>query len=293
MFDTLITSGCSHTYGSGIIRIANAEIDVNDIDTFITHRDLKKFFNGITKLDDARKRLIELSWTGVLAKELNIESYYNLGIPGSGVDTQMRYIYSFIEKNKNKLNFSDCLFLYQVPSMTRVEFVTQENGMWRFSSSLNIEDNIDKDPLSKNLLLNHFDFDFYLSKNLNNLVFLKKYVESFGITFKPFSLGSKSLDDLLKTYQYTYYDENIHNKRLNNFSENHYDIEFPEIKNILKDLDFLFADFKIPFGQQTSLVEDGYSKDDYHYSPEGHNVIGKNIAYHLKKIGKSNLKKII
>lgn len=293
MFDTLITSGCSHTYGSGIIRTVHDGIDVNDIDTFITHPNLKKFFNGITKLDDAKKRLIELSWTGVLAKELNIQSYYNLGIPGSGVDTQMRYIYSFIEKNKNKLNFSNTLFLYRVPSMTRVEFITQENGMWRFTSSMNLEVSNDSDLLSKNLLLNHFDFDFYLSKNLNNLVFLKKYVESFGIIFKPFSLGSKSLDDLLKTYEYTYYDEEHHNKRLNYFAETHYDIEFPKIKKILNDLDFLLVDLDVPNGWPTSLVHDGYSDNDYHHSPEGHKILGSNLAYHLKKIGKFNLKKII
>ena len=293
MFDTLITSGCSHTYGSGMIRTSHDEIDVNDIDTFITHRDLKKFFNGVTKLDDARKRLIELSWTGVLAKELNIKSYYNLGIPGSGVDTQMRYIYSFIEKYKNKLNFSNTLFLYRVPSLTRVEFITHENGTWGFTSSLSLEAGGDLNSLSKNLLLNHFDFDFYLSKNLNNLVFLKKYVESFGITFKPFSLGSKSLDDLLKTYEYIYHDEEHHNKKLNRFAENHYEIEFPKIKEILNDLDFLLVDLDIPYGYPTSLVHDGYSEDDYHHSPEGHKILGKNLAYHLKKIGKSNLKKII
>lgn len=292
MFDLLLTSGCSHTYGSGILKTDYDAIDKDNIDTFIKHPDLKKFFNGISKFDDAKKRLIELTWTGVLANELNVKKYYNLGIPGSGVDTQMRYIYSFIERNKNKINFSNSLFLYQVPSMTRVEFVTQENGKWRFTSSLNLEHDIDSDQLSKNLLLNHFDFDFYLSKNLNNLVFLKKYAESFGIIFKPFSTGSKKFNDLLKTYEYTYYDENKHIKRLNQFSENHYNIEFPELKNILNDLDFLLVDLDTPFGSPTTLIEDGYN-NDYHNSPEGHEKIGKNLAYHLKKIGKYNLKKML
>ena len=135
--------------------------------------------------------------------------------------------------------------------------------------------------MAKNLFMKHYDFDFYLAKNLNNIVFLKKYLESFGIKFIPMQNGGKSHKDLLDIYKYKNKESEL-SKKLNMYNGDiHYDIEFPNIADIVEELDFLLVDFKEPHGNPPTLISEGYH-DDHHLSPNGHEIFGKNISFHLK-----------
>ena len=185
MFNLLITSGCSHTFGSGMLSYHHGSkaLDLGTdafLNNLVLHPKLKKFFKNVTSIETAKKRLEEISWTGVLASELNISNFYNLGIGGSGVDTQIRNCFSFIEENKSKLDLQNGLFIHRVPSLTRVEMIRTDNNTnsedsfqftsYNFSNPASITDN----DSGLEVFLNHYDFDFYTSKHLLNLLLFKK-----------------------------------------------------------------------------------------------------------------------
>lgn len=294
MFNLLLTSGCSHTFGSGMINChefySNREYVGTDIflDNVIAHPKLKKFFKNLTTPDTIKKRIEELSWTSVVASELNIPNFYNLGIGGSGVDVQIRNSFSFIEENKSKLDLENALFIYKVPTLSRVEMIrnytdnqtdmhtedTFNFTSYNFSTPSDLENDNGLE-----VFINHFDFNFYISKHLFNVLLFKKYIESTGMTFLAIPDGFRTEEE----YFYTIKDVDSYNKKINNFSDDmHHIAPFPSLETMIDDIGFLKMDPSNPYGTPKTLIENGYN-DDYHYSPEGHKIFGKNLAHYLKK----------
>lgn len=295
MFNLLLTSGCSHTFGSGMIKChefhahrwdSGTDIFLNSV---IQHPKLKKFFKNLKTPDDIKKRIEEISWTSVVASELNIPNFYNLGIGGSGVDVQIRNSFSFIEENKSKLDLQNGLFIYKVPALSRVEMIRNYNDnemsndsektfgftSYNFSNPSELENDNGLE-----VFIDHFDFNFYVSKHLFNVLLFKKYIESTGMTFLAISDG---MGDLEKEFFYTIKDVDVYNKRINHFSDDQHHVSpFPYLKDMIDDIGFINFDMNEPYGNPTSLIEDGYNHD-HHWSPKGHEIFGKNLAHYLKK----------
>lgn len=292
-YTTLISSGCSHTYGSGILDddfiYNNESFDKNNLlsnwERLFKHPNLKQFFKPVNTLDELLNQLKNISYPSVLAKELGIEKHYNLSVAGSGIKTQFRKVFSFIEKNKDKIDLTKTLFIYQLPATVRVEIINSDKTPFSYYSFnfQNIEEEYNKtDELAINYFKNHFDFDYSIAIYLQELLVFKKYVESYGIKFLCFNLGdAKNPPD---TYFKYINDEMDIQIALNSFQSISYDfVEFPTIKSLLKDIDIWNVNCNDPYGLPITLKNDGFN-NDYHYSPKGHKTLGKNLAHHLSKI---------
>lgn len=292
-YTTLISSGCSHTYGSGILNdnfiYNNKSFDKNDLlsnwDNLFQHPNLKSFFKPVNTLDELLNQLKNISYPSIIAKELGINQYYNLSVAGSGIKTQFRKVFSFIEKNKNKIDLSKTLFIYQLPSTTRVEIINTGKPTFGYHSFnfQNIDEEYDRsDVLAINYFKHHFDFDYSIAIYLQELLVFKKYVESYGIKFLCFHLGDGKNPS--NTYFRYINDEIDIQNALNSFQPISYDfIEFPKLENLLNEIDIWNVNCNEPYGSPMTLVKDGFNNDG-HYSPNGHKTLGKNLAYHISKI---------
>lgn len=292
-YTTLISSGCSHTYGSGMLNddfiYNNDSFDKDNLmsnwDALFKHPNLKSFFKPVNNLDELLNQLKHISYPSVLAKEIGIENHYNLSVAGSGIKTQFRKVFSFIEKNKNKIDLSKTLFLYQLPATVRVEIInTNKYPFCYYSFNFqNIQEEYDKaDKLAVNYFKNHFDFDYSMAIFLNELLVFKRYIESYGIKFLCFNLGDNT-NSLTKVYNYIKNEPDVQ-IALNSFQRVSYDfVEFPKIEDLLNDINMWMVNCNEPFGTPITLKNDGFNNDN-HYSPNGHKTLGKNLAYQLSKI---------
>jgi len=148
---------------------------------------------------------------------------------------------------------------------------------YNFSTPANITD----DDSGLEVFLNHYDFDFYTSKHLFNLLLFKKYIESTGMIFLAIQDGFDE-DTLNKQYFYKRKNIDAYNKRINKFSDDmHHLPSFPSLQKMINDIGFFTFNPHEPYGVPTSLLNAGYN-EDHHYSPEGHEIFGKNLAHHLK-----------
>ena len=143
--NTLLWSGCSLSFGSGIIDewgdlgnrvlgnrqdkpdkrqpgwevLSTGEID-NSVPVFWASEKFKEKYPEIKTQQEAMDFVKEMSYPMQVGKNLGIENTYNLSIPGRGVESQLRVVSSFIINNQDKIDFTKCVFCYQIPSLVRV-----------------------------------------------------------------------------------------------------------------------------------------------------------------------------
>jgi hypothetical protein len=281
-YETLIWSGCSHSFGSAFIE-ENIQIgaDLTKEPVIWHHKKLKEDFPNINNLQEAIDAIKERAYPNQVGKKLGFKNTYNLSVQGKGIESQLRKVSSFIIENEDKIDMSKVVFCYQMPSLCRVEIFDTGNPnkftYYAFNFQHIMENN---NQFANDFFDRHFDFDYYTAKFLMYLYEYKGFLKSKGITFLPFEFYSGE-PDWNKMYVYLR-DETYIQKNMNNFTNwTHHNIDFPERKLLVEKIGFWINDFNFPTPAET-LKTGGYHNDG-HWSPKGHDAIAKNFSEQLKE----------
>ena len=285
-YKTLIWSGCSHSYGSGIFQ-ENHKIgeDLNIKPVEWCNSKCYDDFPNVVSVADAMIEVAARAYPNQIGKKMGFDNTYNLSVPGHGIETQFRKVTSFIIENEDKIDFSKAVFCYQIPAFNRVEVLDSriENNL--SINVFNFQDLNDNNEFANNYYLNHFDFDYYIAKFLMYLYEYKGFIESKGIKFLPFQFYEvKSINEAYnKLYPYIKSEEIITGKNGMNKSRvwEQIDVRFPQRKKLVEKIEHWDIEFSKPLRPGT-LKSDGYC-DNGHWSPMGHDILADNLIPQLKE----------
>ena len=264
--ETMIWSGCSIPFGSGMINndwlgpnynekgIADVEsYDRMEDPVVWSHPKFYDLFPDVKTHGESIEVVSQISYPMQLGKRLEIDTY-NLSIPGFGIESQFRTVSSFILNNKDKIDYTKTMFCYDIPALSRVELLLNDKkqGNFRFNST----------PLPKDFLLNYFQVDYYVAKYLMKMVEYKGFLESKGIKVFFFNMCKRSEGD--QHWYVSKSDQFMINNMLS-FTN----LKFPSQKSILKELDIQSI---VNAGDIETLAEAGFNSDS-HFSPKGHTQV--------------------
>jgi hypothetical protein len=287
-YKTLIWSGCSHSYGSGMFDENNHE-ETEDLYTkpveWCNPKCYKDFPNVIS-VKDAMRDVAARAYPNQIGKEMGFENTYNLSIPGKGIESQFRKVTSFIINNEDTIDFTKAVFCYQLPAFNRVEILDTTNDNKNRIDFLNynfqtLEEN---NEISMYYFLNHFDFDYYIAKFLMYLYEYKGFIESKGIKFLPFTfINGPVLNEYKEIWPYLKsedYMTGINGMNPNRMWEQA-DVRFPKRITLIEKIEFWNINWEYPNKVKT-LKEEGYCNDG-HFSPKGHDALTQNLIPQLKE----------
>lgn len=285
-YKTLIWSGCSHSFGSGIFNEnghRNGDLDKKPVEW--CNPKCYEDFPNVVSVSDAMREVAKRAYPNQIGKLMGFENTYNLSVPGKGIETQFRKVTSFILQNEDTIDFTKAVFCYQIPALNRVEILDMRNdkNMIDFANH-NFQTISENDELIKNYFINHFDFDYYVAKFLMYLYEYKGFIESKGITFLPFHFIDGRVEDDENIYKYIKSEEYMTGRNgMNKGREwEQFDVRFPERKKIIEKIQHLdLTGWEYPNKVET-LKSEGYCNDN-HWSPRGHDALAKNLIPILKK----------
>jgi hypothetical protein len=287
-YKTLIWSGCSHSYGSGIFNEVGHGHgqDLNKKKVEWTSPKCYDDFPNVVSVADAMKAVAERAYPYQIGKNLGFENIYNLSVPGKGIETQFRKVTSFIVNNEDTIDFTKAVFCYQIPDFVRFEMLDSSAEIINFANySWDIQQMKDTDKYY-NYFMNHFDFDYYVAKFLMYLYEYKGFIESKGIVFLPFHfLNTRVENEYENLYKYIRPESEIMGKNGMNKSLEweQCDVRFPSRKKLVEKIQHWdVSSWDYPNKVET-LKSAGYSKYDSHWSPGGHDAIAKNLTPILKQ----------
>ncbi len=261
--ETMIWSGCSIPFGSGMISndwlgptnnvSIVADVESYDRPVVWSHPKFYELFPDVKTYGESIEVVSQISYPMQLGKRLEIDTY-NLSIPGFGIESQFRTASSFILNNKDKIDYTKTMFCYDIPALSRVELLLNDKkqGNFRFNST----------PLPKDFLLNYFQVDYYVAKYLMKMVEYKGFLESKGIKVFFFNMCKRSEGD--QHWYVSKSDQFMINNMLS-FTN----LKFPSQKSILKELDIQSI---VNAGDIETLAEAGFNSDS-HFSPKGHTQV--------------------
>lgn len=286
-YKTLIWSGCSHSFGSGMFDENNhsEKDDLNKKPVEWCNPKCYDDFPNVISVSDAMREVAARAYPNQIGKQLGFENTYNLSVPGRGIETHFRKVTSFIINNEDIIDFTKAVFCYQIPALNRVEILDMRNNedVINFANPnfQNIEEN---DEFTKYYFINHFDFDYYVAKFLMYLYEYKGFLESKGITFLPFHFLSNKVSDVYESL-YPYLKSEEYMMGVNGMNKKkvweQVDVRFPNRKLMIEKINFWDVIFDYPT-QPTTLLSDGYCNDN-HWSPKGHDILANNMIPQLKE----------
>ena len=287
-YKTLLWSGCSHSYGSGMFD-ENNHGETEDLYTKPVdwcNPKCYEDFPNVVSVKDAMREVAARAYPNQIGKEMGFENTYNLSVPGKGIESQFRKVTSFIINNEDTIDFTKAVFCYQLPAFNRVEILDTTNNNKNRIDFLNynfqtLEEN---NEISMYYFLNHFDFDYYIAKFLMYLYEYKGFIESKGIKFLPFTFinGSvlneyKEIWPYLKSEDYITGINGMNPKRL----WEQVDVRFPKRITLIEKIEFWNINWEYP-NKVYTLNEEGYC-NDRHFSPKGHDTLAQNLIPQLKE----------
>ena len=286
-YKTLIWSGCSHSFGSGMFsenNHGNDNLDKKPVEW--CNPKCYEDFPNVVSVSDAMREVAKRAYPNQIGELMGFENTYNLSVPGKGIETQFRKVTSFILQNEDTIDFSKAVFCYQIPALNRVEILDMRNdkGIIDFANH-NFQTISENDELIKNYFINHFDFDYYVAKFLMYLYEYKGFVESKGITFLPFHFIDGKVGDDENVYKYIKSEEYMMGRSgMNKGREwEQVDVRFPERKKLIEKIQHLdLTGWQNNPNKVETLKSEGYC-DDNHWSPRGHDVLAKNLIPIIKK----------
>jgi hypothetical protein len=285
-YKTLIWSGCSHSFGSGMFDENN--YNHNEIETSPVKWCSPKCytdFPNVVSVADAMREVAKRAYPNQIGQKMGFENTYNLSVPGKGIETQLRKVTSFIIENEDIIDFSKAVFCYQIPDFTRFELLDTTNGVIDFANyNFNLQSN-DVSTEYLNYFANHFDFDYYVAKFLMYLYEYKGFIESKGIVFLPFHFLDANVEDNYKeVYKYIKSEEYMTGKNgmLQGRLWEQVDVRFPQRKKLIEKIQhWNVLNWQTPNEVET-LSSGGYCSDN-HWSPKGHDAISDNLIPMLKE----------
>ena len=273
--ETMIWSGCSIPFGSGMINndwlgpnynekgIADVEsYDRMEDPVVWSHPKFYDLFPDVKTHGESIEVVSQISYPMQLGKRLEIDTY-NLSIPGFGIESQFRTASSFILNNKDKIDYTKTMFCYDIPALSRVELLLNDKkqGNFLFNST----------TLPKDFLLNYFQVDYYTAKYLMKMVEYKGFLESKGIKVFFFDMVKRDID---RNWYVSKSDQFMINNMLS-FTN----LKFPSQKSILKELDIQSI---VNAGDIETLAEAGFNSDS-HFSPKGHTQVADKYEKFLRE----------
>ena len=270
MFDNVIVFGCSYSYGSGFINDSN----INQTSEPVLWSDkLKPYFKDCDTWDKAFQRLKEITYGGYIAKKYNAK-YYNYAMQGVGIEEMNRRAFSIFTKKQFTKN---TLVIYQIPNYNRIELIDVPRHQVSSFNQIPRHTHLPKD-----FMLNYFEPDSYLGMLLSQYSTTIQWIKSFGYKVIPFSIENEYF------WNYQNHSEEFMQKDLFLIGQNKpHDIAyFPSIKKIRDKIGF------IDFGlwNRTPDLPTFHSEgiyDDYHWTKEGHDIVGDAIYNYLNNLLKN------
>jgi hypothetical protein len=279
-YETLIWSGCSHSYPNGFYyEHYNKQTNLNIEPVKWLHPSYETEFSNVKTVREAQFATMEKAHPHLIGRALGFKNIHNLSLPGTGIEAQLRKVSSFIIQNENKIDFKKTLFIYQIPALSRIDLIknTENFHQLNFYNSSMIEE-----PLGKQFILNHFDFDYYIAKYLMYLYEYKGFLQSKGITFLPFeNLNEEDWEkEIYQVYKYEKEESlivNNLNERSNWTTE---DVKFPTREKLVKEIGIW------PWRERIMQVIPTFKSeginDDSHYSLNGHKLFAEYFIPRLK-----------
>lgn len=289
-YKTLIWSGCSHSFGSGMFTEAGyitSELETKPVEWGGDGIKLRQEFPNVVSVADAMREVAKRAYPNQIGRLMGFENTYNLSVPGRGIETQFRKVTSFIINNEDSIDFSKAVFCYQIPCFSRFELLDTSEGYFKFANyNFNLQSKtINEKDKYVDYFLNHFDFDYYVAKFLMYLYEYKGFVESKGITFLPFHfLDGKVEDEYELIYPYVKSEEYMVGRDGMNPGREWEQVEvrFPNRKTLVEKIQHLDLTGLFKDSQPETLREGGWC-DDGHWSPKGHDMLAKKLIPHIKK----------
>lgn len=276
MYENFLWSGCSFSWGSGFYE------PTENNTAMWRHADFPHIFNFgefDKKLDITEIQLAILPHTfpNLVGKKINCKNTQNLSVPGLGTSMHIRRLMSYIENNKETLDFSKTLVGLQLTSFSRVDLINSKlvdgkGNNWIYSFIFN-DAGFQVDS-TKDFHKNHFDFDFYVLKHLQEIFLFKKYLDSYNIDSIFVGICKNAFEHNLKLQKK---DTKKVYEQINNLENLPISVSFPSIETLLKQIPYFEPDVTIE-----NLVT-AYDINDYHFSPKGHEDFSQFIVDTLKK----------
>jgi len=264
--ENLIWSGCSFSAGSAFTSKPNwGKAEEND-EFFFAHKDLKKYFTLPYTNKNVKKQIHDLTFPIKLGKKLGIKNTKNLAVGGMGYPIHIRRIMSYLLNNN--LDYGKTVVCLQLTSFQRNEVIKVRSARWPENPNGSIEfcwlDGGQGEDHAKHHLIHYYDATYSVMKALYELLFFKGWCESKNI--KCHFIGFHGfIENQIMIYLKKY---NTYKKQINNQQLCHGDYDFPEIDNLLKELEIT----ELPKILEATFSSQGYH-DDSHFSPDGHEKI--------------------
>ena len=289
-YETLIFSGCSHSFGSGMMNEDFNELikeygSLKNAPVEWCNPKCYEDFPNVVSVDDATEAIKQRAYPHQIGKQLGFKNTYNLSVQGGGIEIQLRNVSSFIIENENKIDFSKSVFCYQLPSLTRIEILKNANelNLDKFSwMNFNFSHLSDNEEYGLDFFIRHFDFDFYIAKFLMYLYEYKGFLNSKGIEFLPFEfIPDGIMKNMNKLFPYQREESVI--QKIMNYRQpwTHYRTTFPTREELINKIEFWEPNFQL-LGLPETLKSEGYCNDN-HWSPKGHDRIAKALSIELKQ----------
>lgn len=280
-YDTLIWSGCSHSYPTAFyFENYSKNIDLNIEPVKWCDPSYPYEFPNVYTVKEAQEASIQRAHPHLIGKALGFKNIHNLSLPGTGIEAQLRKVSSFIIENEDKIDFTKCVFIYQTPALTRIDLLKNpqpDYGFNFYNSSMREE------KLGQEFIINYYDFDYYVAKYLMYLYEYKGFLESKGITFIPFENVYEDDFELEIPNMYPYErDESIIVNTLNNRSNwtTEY-VKFPKRNELVKKIGIWSWQEKNYKEVIPTFKSEGIN-DDSHYSLKGHFIFAERFIPKLK-----------
>ena len=279
MYDNFIWSGCSFSWGSGFNTFEHDGARWK-------HPDFSEYFNygeyGVG-LDSYELQLAVLPHTfpNLVGKKLGSSNIQNISLPGLGTTHHIRRITSYIEANKNILDFSKTFVGLQVTYPGRVDLIeameADENlnqfHEWHFKTLFNDASLVS--DAAKPYYKHYFDFDYEILKKTQELLLFYRYLKSYNIDCMFYGMSGTRNDnfkikkkDVDKVYT-EFVQEIYHPIKL----------KYPNIDDIFDEIGYHETPFPVE-----SLSNSKYNVPDAHLSPIGHIDTANDIYNYITNI---------
>ena len=269
---TLIGVGCSHTAGIAFLKNLQKSGD----GSWASNALAKKYHYGKPTMEWVT---YNLTWMAKLNNYLQYDKIVNLGVGGQGLEVNIMNMKSYIDNQKD---LSDCLFIHQIPGLSRVNVFHRDiDKEWKWRP---IRDFIATKGSSVMKFLDyHYNEDFYNLNNFYEIYYLQKRIENLGGKYHCFSFDGKGQ---YQSYPNEFWDSDNQILSLDKFEKIndimqkdliYFDSKlqarksFREVVLDINWLSMIKPNKKIFEGKK--LFEQGLLKGDGHFTEDGNEVL--------------------
>lgn len=270
MYTDFIWAGCSFSFGSGFLDHLDAD-KVKPRSEKIS-KDLGLEYDLVDE-SYAYKKVHEIIFPKLLSNKFKIQNYLNLSLPGRGIENIIRRVVSYIETNIDDIDLDKTFIGIQLPPLVRFDLINstyiKSHTEWDFVHLFN-----DGQLFHKNaeyFFKNYHDFDYFLLKNMFNILLFSRYCNSLGIDLFIFGFRHHKESQMKISKNNT---KEVYRKFVQSDGDTNLQ-SFPSIEHILKNINYFESEIDF------ESIKDAYEVDDAHQSVKGHYDMANYIYQYL------------